>query len=893
LKTYFSVNRLIIITLLIGVLFFLSHCSTKKNTPINRAYHTVTSHYNINFNGKEALKAGEKSLYENVKDNYTTILPIYPYPAKEELSSSLSSFNRAIEKASKSIYKHSIFIKGKEYVRTMDDAYLLMGKAYFHKQDYMQAQRVFSYIISTHKKGNCKEEAMIWLVRSYVRQSYFPRAEAMLNEAHAAIIPLKSKKYNRLFHAAAAEYYLTAPDGDKQMAIDHILDVLKNKPSKKFRNRLYFILGQLYESMELTHDAHQYFLKVIKGNPSYELEFNARMHLASNYDGTPASKAEILKVLNKMLKEEKNREFRDQIYYAISEIARIDEDQKEQIKNLRLSVSTSTSNDFQRSYSALKLADIYFNSEMYPEAQAYYDTATVSLPRNYPNYSNIIKKNKILTDLVTNLNVIYTQDSLQRIAALSPSARTVWVNNMVNNYIRKENEQKKAEADKELAIQRALGMANVNVTNPTSTTGKWYFYNPTLVTAGRTEFIKKWGTRKLEDNWRVSNKQQISFDDLTAINEPANAYDDDDDDSDSTRTKRENDPKKPAFYLQDLPLTAAAKDSSDGKIANAMYNAALIYLDLLGDKEKGNNMLEKLIQRYPKHQYAAPSLYLLYLNYSKDKNPKAEEYKNIILSQYPNSDFAKLIIDPKYNEKLLAEAEKLKKKYEETYIAYSNKQWTKTVALADEALPVCNDSLLKPKFLYLRAIAIGQTEGEKTLKEEMLRITSLYPKSEVAGLARLFLDQAPSSGTKSTSKLDEKNAKNDDSKELFVVSPQEQHFLIMLVNVHKIKSTIQDIKGDIAAFNREFYSLLNINISSIYINQNEQMLTLAKFKNKETALEYYHNIIESEKFYAYNKTKAIVTYVISASNYTSYYNHPDERHLYESFFKQHYLNDDK
>ena len=308
----------------------------------------------------------------------------------------------------------------------------------------------------------------------------------------------------------------------------------------------------------------QYFLKVIKGNPSYELEFNARMHLASNYDGTPASKAEILKVLNKMLKEEKNREFRDQIYYAISEIARIDEDQKEQIKNLRLSVSNSTSNDFQRSYSALKLADIYFNSEMYPEAQAYYDTATVSLPRNYPNYSNIIKKNKILTDLVTNLNVIYTQDSLQRIAALSPSARTAWVNNMVNNYIRKENEQKKAEADKELAIQRALGMANVNVTNPTSTTGKWYFYNPTLVTAGRIEFIKKWGTRKLEDNWRVSNKQQISFDDLTAINEPANAYDDDDDDSDSTRTKRENDPKKPAFYLQDLLSTAAAKDSPIG-----------------------------------------------------------------------------------------------------------------------------------------------------------------------------------------------------------------------------------------------------------------------------------------------------------------------------------------
>lgn len=892
MKADFVVNRLITTILLMGTLFFLSQCSTRKNTPINRAYHTVTSHYNINFNGSEALKAGELSLNQNIKDNYTTILPIYPYPAKEEISSSLGSLNRAIEKASKSIYKHSIFIKGKEYVKTMDDAYLLMGKAYFHKQDYMQAQRVFSYIISTHKKGNCKEEAKIWLVRSYVRQNYFPRAESALNEAHAAIIPLKSKKHNRLFHAAAAEYYLTLPAGDKQIAIDHILDILENKPSRKFKNRLYFILGQLYESMEMTYDAHQYFLKVIKSNPSYELEFNARMHLASNYDGTPASKASILKELHKMLKEEKNKEFRDQIYYAISEIARIDEAQEEQIDNLKLSVSTSTSNDFQRSYSALKLADLYFNREMYPEAQAYYDTATLSLPKNYPNYDKIIKKNKILTDLVTNLNVIYTQDSLQRIAALSPSARTAWVNTMVNNYIKKENEQKKAEADKELAIQSALGMANVQVTNPTSTTGKWYFYNPTLVTAGRTEFIKKWGTRKLEDNWRVSNKQQISFDDIITMNQPAEAKIDDEDDSDSTVVKRENDPKKPAFYLQDLPLTAESKDSSNAKIANAMYNAALIYLDLLGDKEKGNGMLEKLTQRYAQHQYTPPSLYLLYLNYSQEKKSKADEYKNIILSQYPNSDYAKLILDPKYNEKLLEEAKKLEKKYEEVYIAYSNKQWLRTITLADEALPICNDTLLKPKFSYLRAIAIGQTEGENKLKEEMFHIVSLYPKSKVAELAKLFLEPA-SSNPKIANKLDEKQEKIENTKELFIVTPQEQHFLIMLVNVHKIKSTILDIKSDIAAFNREFYSLLNINVSSIYMNQNEQMLTLAKFKNRETALDYYYNIIESEKFYAYNKTKAIVTYVISASNYTSYYNHPDQRNLYESFFKQYYLNDDK
>lgn len=876
----------------LGILLLISGCSTRKNTPINRAYHTVTSHYNINFNGGEALKAGEAALQKSLKDNYTTLLPIYPYPAKEEISSAVPSFDRAIEKASKSIYKHSIFIRGKEYVKTMDDAYLMMGKAYFYKQDYIQAQRVFSYIIATHKTGNCKEEAMVWLTRSLVRQNYFPRAEGTMNEAQYAIYPLKSKKLNQLFHGAAAEYYLTVPNGDKQAAIDHILDLLKNKPKKDFRTRLYFILGQLYESMEQPTEAHNYFMKVIKKNPSYEMEFNARMHLASNYDGSPSSKASILKELNKMLKEEKNKDFQDQIYYAISEIYRIDENETEQINNLALSVSTSTQNNYQRTYSSLKLADIYFNNEQYVKAQAYYDTATLSLPKNYPNYTQIIKKNKILTELVTNLKIIQTEDSLQRIAALPPAARTAWVNKMVTDYIDAEQKKKKAEADKELALQNALGMANVNV-NTNTNTGKWYFYNPGLISSGRTEFLKRWGTRKLEDNWRISNKQQISFEDLSAINNPS-LEDNSEEESDSI-SKFETDPKKPGFYLQNLPLSQGAKDTSNRKIAEAIYNAALIYLDMLKDNEKGNQMLETLTERYPKHEYTLPSYYLLYLNYQKAGNPKSENYKNIILSQYPNTDYAKLIQDPQYYEKLAQKAKSLEIKYEETYQAYSAKQWNRTITLADEALPLCTDTVLASKYSYLRAIAKGQTEGENSLKEEMYRIVTLYPKTEVAGLAKLFLATNSAAPTNATSTSQNKKTDAPDTKtpqDIFVISPQEQHFIIMIVNVHKITGSILDIKNDVAAFNRTYYGLMNLNISSIYINQNEQILTIAKFKNQEVAMNYYNNLIEDEKLSPFHKTKAIVSYAISAPNYTSYYNQVDQRASYEAFFKKNYLKED-
>ncbi|MBP5711171.1 MAG: tetratricopeptide repeat protein [Bacteroidales bacterium] len=884
----------ILLTAMAITVILAASCSTRKNTGLNRAYHTTTSHFNINFNAKEALKKAEAEIANVTKDNYTITLPVYAYPSKEAITSALPSLDRTIEKSSKSIFKHSIFIKGKEYVKTMDDAYLLMGKAYFYKQDYQQAQRVFNYIISTHKNGNCKEEAAVWLTRCFIRQKYFPRAETSLDEALYLIYPKKDKKLNVLYHASAAEYHLTAPNGDREAAIDHIKDALKNKPKKEFRTRLNFILGQLYEGADMPSEAHASFKRVLKSSPAYDMEFSARMHLASNYDGTEASKTAILKEMKKMLKETKNEKFKDQIYYAISELYRRDEDIDAQIEYLALSVSSYVDNDYQRSYSSLKLADIYFEDEEYPLAQAYYDTATLALPKDYPNYKAIMHKTKTLTELVQNLQVIKTQDSLQRIAKMSEGERKSWVSQQIRAYKAAEAKKQQNDANKELAIQNALGMSNIYANNASTQGGKWYFYNTSLVSAGRTEFLKRWGTRKLEDNWRVSNKQQISFDELADLNNPNSSADEED----TVTSGRSNNPKEEKYYLQDVPLTKGALDTSNNKIANAMYNAALIYIDMLKDQKKGNATLENLVARFPDHELALPALYILYLNYKNANDPRAETPKNVILSKYPQTDYAKLILDPHYNEKLAEAAKIIEKKYEEAYGAYSAKQWQKTITISDEALPLCKDTVLTTKFLYIRAIALGQTKGEKEMKEEMFRIVSNYPMSKVAELAKLFLQpenkesDKSSQGKKSTDALNGKNgakAGADNDENPFIVAPAEQHFIIMLINVHKIKGTVVDIKNDISAFNREIYSLLKLNISSIYLNQNEQILTIAKFKNKETAMDYYNNIVKDPKFSAYNKSKAIITYAISATNYTTYYNKEEKREMYNKFFEENYL----
>jgi len=919
-------------------------CSTRKNTFPNRAYHTVTSTYNVNYNGREALNKGIDDLNKKRKDNFLEILPIYYYPPKQDLTSAFPSFDRAIEKSSKSVFKHSILIRGKEYVKTMNDAYMMMGKAYFYKQDYNEAKRVFNYIINSYRDWGSVEEATIWVARAEMRQDYFVRAQALLEEVGPLLwqskiksttikdddeLKAKSKKpaksksaikkkkkptpvkksssssknkkktekrkmTNNIrlqYYAAEAEYHLSAPNGDMEDAIDNIKIALQYKPKKDFRVRLYFILGQLYEKLENRPAAQNWFLKVISATPHYDMEFNARMHLAANYDGSPLSKKTVIKELNKMLKESKNEDYRDQIYYAFSEIARIDEDDSNREFYLAKSVAAYTINDYQRTYSSITLADIYFNQEEYVKAQAYYDTALLSLPGNYPNSESVIRKASILRDLVDNLNMIQLQDSLQRIAKMSENERQRWVSKMIADYTEEERRLAKEEADRMIALQATQNFANINV-NTQGQNNKWYFYNPGLVSQGATEFYRRFGNRKLEDNWRISNKNVISFDDMLTMNEGGDLEEEEELDEDGNPIpKRETDPKKPAYYTQDLPMTPEAMEASNELIVNAMYNAAVIYFDQLNDLKRSNEMLHKLIQRFPNHELALPCYFLLWSNYTKQKNnPKAEEAKNVILTKYPNTDYAKLIIDPDYYKKLADAAKEHERKYENLHRTYNAKQWDRTVQLADELLELTQEVALVAKTHYLRAIALGQTKGQDALIEALTHIIKTYPKEPVTELAKILLSTFASEAAQILSELQEITTGteliNEATESPFNPDLDEQHYIIILVDVHK--KTVNDVKYDVSTFNATYFSLDRFNINSFYINQDEQLVTIARFKGKATAMNYYIALTTNDVFSPYIQDKSITVYAISATNYSIYYNRPEERRLYKRFFEENY-----
>jgi len=361
--------------------------------------------------------------------------------------------------------------------------------------------------------------------------------------------------------------------------------------------------------------------------------------------------------------------------------------------------------------------------------------------------------------------------------------------------------------------------------------------------------------------------------------------------------KRETDPKKEEYYLQDLPLTPGAIDTSNAIIARDLYEVGFIYQDLLNDIPRTCASFESLLKRFPESEYALPCTFLLYSIYLKQNDPKNEHYKQILLTKYPDTDYAKLIQDPDYYKKLASQEKVVVEKYAEVYDDYQNRQWGSVVRKSDEAMPQCQDGELKSKFAYLRAVAAGQVYNEDSLIVGLRNVISQYGQYEVAELARIYLstfDAQKLAATLSTTtdstqtsvasliEIPQNNLTNP-----FVVKDDEMHYVVLLVKTANLP--VQDVKLNLTNFNKTNFSLQRLNLSSFYINNTQQMVTVAKFKNKTAAVDYYHILVKDNTFAPDISNGNIEVYAMSATNYTTFYNNKDGRALYNDFFKDNYL----
>ncbi|PLX04332.1 MAG: hypothetical protein C0595_03655 [Marinilabiliales bacterium] len=882
-----STNNKYRITYILGaitILLLVNACSTKKNTWTRRAYHNLTSHYNVYWNGMMSLQEGEKSFKDTFEDDYSKVLPVYNYGDKKQAQRLNPKMDRTIKKASIGIQKHSMYFGGKEQVKWIDDSYLMMGKAHFYKHDYISARRVFDYVAKTYQENPIHYEAYLWLAKTHLQNERFEKAIATINLLQSKMEEKDFPFYvEKQIPLVLANFYIEQEKYEE--AFPYLERSLELNNAKEITTRVKFILGQLYQREGNLERATEYFTSVVKKNPDYVMAFEAKMHLAETYASENGDSKDINKILNKMLKEARNKEFRDQIYYALAEVAKKDGNDTLAIKYLRNSVMFSVKNQVQKTKSSLEVADMFFERNNYVYAQAYYDTAVSSLTRDYPEYEEISRKASVLTDLVTQAQIIKEQDSLQYLVSLDTTELYALIDKKIEEYKleqeKKQEEEDLAEGGTQFVDMNGRGRSGNSLGN-----GEWYFYNTAAISSGYNEFTKKWGNRRLEDNWRLSNKKVITQneDDIVA----------NDTISDSTLTKNSS-PIDRSYYLAGLPNTPEKIQASDEQLIEAYNKLGFIYLMKLNDSLRALDTYLDFQKRFPENQYRLESWYALYKIYNAENNEKeAEFYKNLILGNYPESTYAKVIINPDYYALLEEEKQKASELYMRTYDAFKAEKYFRVISYSNKGIELYpEDTSLMPKFMYLKALSLGKVDTPDTLYASLDSLLVTYPRSSVAPRAKALkskLQQEYGIGVSENAQTKPSDLKAGETieKSIYNFNGNDLHFVMLIVDNEKVE--INPLKIRLSDFNNKYFSLMRLKVKSLLLNKTQTIITVGNFKNKDEALNYY-NAINIDKYVLSGLDEENYSiYPISTSNYPLFYREKNIK-AYKDFFEKFYKRD--
>ena len=862
---------------------FLFSCSTKKNMFTSRAYHNLTARYNVYFNAKEALKAGELSIESAHKDNYSNILPMFLYSDKAACASASGSLQRAIDKSNKLIKTHSItakprfknkdlspeqkqFYNKRDFCDWVDDAYFLMGKAYLMKHDYFTSNKNFETVANEFKNAGLRIKARLWQARCKTEEGQTDDAIEILDKlAEDPKFPDENKQEMAAVYANA---YIKAQN--YREAILRLEEAIVLTKKKSTRNRYNYILAQLYQLTNDNTKAQELYTNLLKNGLTYEMAFNAKINLATSFQS--GSSDEIKKMLNKMLRDSKNKEYKDQIYFALANIYFREGDVDKALETYKLSLSSNVSNKYQKSMSFLAIGNIYYDRKQYINAQPYYDSCVSLIDESVRGYQALVTKSKNLNELAKSYTIVVTQDSLQRMAKMSPNER----NNVIDKAIKAINDKELEEQRLQLEASRYASLSQPLTSADDQNAGKWYFYNPTMVTSGKIEFIKLWGTRKLEDDWRRKNKAAV-------VMSP-------DDDESASTTDSTGAPKKPKlsnktreFYMQDVPLTDSALKVSEDKVEIAMFNVGSVFMNKIEDYQQGIETFEAFVKRFPESEMIVTAYYNLYTMYRELANqPKADYYKTLITSKYPSSKYAQAIANPNFFRDIKARDSKIESIFKKAYKAYFQENFTEVIADVAEAEKDFPDCETMPKFQFLKAMSVGRMSTASQLQEELTGFIEKYPKNESAELAKRIIDfineqkqnginaNAPLASlmkdtlSVSTAQVTEEQKKKEE-KPLFTYQENVPHYYVIAAEVESVKSS--RIKFNAINYNLEYFSNFPFEITEKTLGKKYNIVVIKPFSDNHQALSYYDlTTISDELFEGVDKSKT-EQFIISEANF--------------------------
>jgi tetratricopeptide (TPR) repeat protein len=873
-------KRFLYFSLLLTV---ITSCSTKKNTVVTRAYHNLTARYNGYYYSNESIDEGVYKIEKSHRDNFERILPIYVYPGPDKAKTTFPEFDKAIKKSSLCIQRHAIKDKkGNEIAsagKWIDNNWINIGISHFYKREFFSGIEAFEYVVRTYSKSEDKYSAMLWLIKSHNEIGAVSSSEPIISFLkNERGLPAKIR---RELPVVWADYYMRR--GQNTEAIAKLMEACRNTNKftgikKSRRARYSFIIGQLSEQSKDFKRAVQYYKKTIKLKPTYEMVFYSKIKIARLLDVKRTNSEKTKKDLLKMTKEFKNTDYYDVIYYTLGEIAEKEKNVDTAVYYYKKSVRTSVSNASQKASSFLKLGEINFTRANYQPAEAYYDSAVVTLPKDHPDYNSILARKKTLETLVGYIKTITREDSLQRIARMSEPEREKFINELIDKYkAEKERQKAEMEAAAQAASTMSEGMGEFAPPGPPmgAQGTKFYFYNQQTVAMGVAEFTRKWGNRKLEDHWRRSNR-------ALSIEEEQDIVVD-------TQGKQgegeKRDPKATQeYYMRGLPMSDSLIAKSNIKIVNAYYQMGTLYKEELQNTKKTIATFEELNTRFPGNKHTLHSYYFLYRTYLLEKNQeRAEYYKNKILTEFPDSEFALLIKNPEYAEELNSQKSEVEAFYTTTYEFYKQENYNESYARAKQGITKFGKNDFLPKFEFIKSMSLGKLKGVDSLEHHLKLLVAKHPKSEVTPLSEDILLSIKKQKNPELFKTEKTtNTKSD----TFNLRNDAEHYIIAIIPDN---TKISDgFKSNVTNFNTIFYSEKNYTMSSNLFGTGKQMVTIKSFPNAREAMTYYDYLMaDVDVFKGDIKKDIIEVYAILPENIALLYQ-KRSADAYKIFFEDNY-----
>lgn len=797
------------------LVLFSAGCSIEQNSATSSFYHNLTAHFNSYFYAKEGALEVEKMILKSLDDDHNKILLLYPRLDTVLAKTYKKNTDEIIKMASISIQRHP-------NSRWVDDNYLMVGLARLYACDYQNAILTFKYVNTKSQDLSLRHAALLNLVRTFTEMGDYDRAEEAFHFLEKE--KLNSTNQKRLY-LEKANYFQIRNDYNNMVNNLSRADTLLSRKDRK--GRIYFIVGQVYQKLGFNSEAYNFYRKCLATNPEYEIDFYARLNMAQVAQlGNKRDERLVRHQFDKLLKDTKNQEFKDKIYFELGEFEKKQNNLQEAIKDFKLSAHAGKNKRVQ-GMAFLRIGQIDFDSlKKYKPAKSYYDSAVAALPKDFEDLEGIKKRQGILGEFVKYTDAISTNDSLLFLASLDTAAVRHRLDSILNKNPKEVANAKKKKKKIKTADTSPTVVSSLNANaNDDTNSSDWYFGSPDLVAAGQNEFQRVWGSIPLEDNWRRSNRSTALSDTSTPLVQALA----DKPKSDNLEQKTEVKEDIVGKIIAQLPTTDEQKKAALAKIEDAYFHLGDLYYFNLSEKDNAAESYERLLARFPQSEHLPEVLYKLYLIHKEKSDGLADRYAQRLQNEFPTSTFARILVNPDYIKETTALAEKQKLMYKDAYALYQQNNLKPAMEKVNEAL-ASGETTFLPQLEFLKILIMGRTEDVTKYQYELGEFIKKYPKEPLKNYAEQLV---------ASSKTFLEKIEKAKGIQFSKVLTGPHYFVVVYNSADRLTNAVVDA---LEKFNQSEFNKLKLTTSNLGLE--EKILTMcAEFPDRESVMGYYYKFL--------------------------------------------------